>query len=469
MYNEERFLPQQNEENEEKRADFEIPESGGSPVRERTSLDELVKESRAASPKKRATERSVNEWSAEESEEKTKGRLEEESEEKAKGRLEEEPEKETEEKPEQQQQRRIVYSDIKDMEAGQLYKPLDNDWIKLHWTEEQCNWWKGGKDKKFAEDKTILDFQLVQELYVAEKKNPDFLRIPPNMALFWSGCDFYEKNITMAVKKSQFWGSKERELSEILDRSKRDPKIVEGEIVTRMLAKGHFFETLKEMSLQADGGKIRGKTEDTFYALSGGMAKRASGTVFFARGNEKTDYGKFWRRIELPTLMKNKNADIIVEIDAKDPSVIRSIILPEKLNAEKLSECTFPIPKSCLPDGCIRGTRLEEDGRNFVTCKDLNEAGIKQVEMKGEVGGQQKRVKVKYNGMEAELEYIHPISGVKGGDETCRDLIDFDKLIEDTRGATTRTKQILEARRKAKEAGNRKTEAKKENKEPTLE
>lgn len=67
------------------------------------------------------------------------------------------------------------------------------------------------------------------------------------------------------------------------------------------------------------------------------LAERASGEVIFVSGDKDSTtqkYGNTWENIEKPTLMKNPDVTMIVEIKIKDPSEVKTITFPHGITQE---------------------------------------------------------------------------------------------------------------------------------------
>lgn len=221
----------------------------------------------------------------------------------------------------------------------------------------------------------ILDNLTGSVLLKGYLDNNDFFRMPPNTSLFWSKCDIADIMNNEVIGTYKYF-EKERVKDKVNNNG-----ILQGLESSRTVANILCMETLREIIESTDGNPQR----KIWNLASWIMAHEASGTVFMLSGAEADDVSSTWQSIELPELMRNKNVDMIVNIDLKEPEKIKKIIFPNGLKAKRLSECKFRIPQevSALINDQVKRSVFDascEDG--FTTMEKLYKMGMVKAETK---------------------------------------------------------------------------------------
>ena len=221
----------------------------------------------------------------------------------------------------------------------------------------------------------ILDNLTASVLLKEYLDNNDFFRMPPNTSLFWSKCDISNIMDNEVIGTYKYF-DKDRVKDNVNVKGK-----LKGLESSRTVANILCMETLREIIDSTDGNPQKG----IWNLASWIMAHEASGTVFMLSGAEADDVSSTWQSIELPELMKNKNVDMIVNIDLKEPGKIKGIIFPNGLEVKNLSECKFRIPEkvsSLINSKVKRSVFLASCEKGFTTMEKLYKMGMVQIRTK---------------------------------------------------------------------------------------
>lgn len=186
----------------------------------------------------------------------------------------------------------------------------------------------------------------LQDLIYTSIIDKNFMRSEPNSVVFWSKCDVPDSTV---IANNQFWNES---LSQDIWGNNRNSHIPSttkllGDQTSDTIAHSLNRHTLRDVwKYNIDNGKtlVGNINKPVFNEMSKLLAERASGEVIFISGdkNPTTDkYGDTWENIEKPTLMKNPDVTMIVEIDVKEPNKVKTITFPHGITQEIKSK--YPI------------------------------------------------------------------------------------------------------------------------------
>lgn len=190
----------------------------------------------------------------------------------------------------------------------------------------------------------------VQDIIYTSLINKNFMRSEPNSVVFWSKCDFSEDALqNLRQENNDFWnpsftqniwGNNRNDTFDNRNTSNLQDSSLKGDQVSDTIAHSLNRHTLRDVwRYNIDGGTtVRGNNNvPVFNEMSRLLAERASGEVIFVSGDKDSTtnkYGNTWENIEKPTLMKNLNVTMIVEIDAKNPRKVKTITFPHGITKE---------------------------------------------------------------------------------------------------------------------------------------
>lgn len=236
-------------------------------------------------------------------------------------------------------------------------------------------------DQKYAQDKNEITAELLEELC---NNNPEVLKAPKNKSCFW--CDVAIKNVSEKLNPTnqekklkyanyeEFWQNQRDKVYQVFFRQKQEYKDIDkllGENVAQIVIDNMKIYSLRSLVNFIDGGSTNiiggdNKPKGPWGIASKKFAQNAEGIVTVISGERPPIDTSIWSLIELPTLMKNKNVDMIVEIDNIKPDRIKSIRFTNKLNLRAFQDCDIRIPVDVSNE-----LKKQFSGAKYVALKDI--------------------------------------------------------------------------------------------------